>query len=186
MEEMEELKRRLERERPVPWEDLPDLALYMDQVISYMPRQLIRFDEEEQLTAAMVNNYIKDGLVPRASGKRYGPAHLSCLTAVCALKRVLPVKDIRVLLQASQGGLGPEAAYDHFTRALDGALTETAGMLDPGMEEKDLPAAALSLALRSYADQLACLRILDILRERTEAHKEAKPGEARKKGEGTP
>ena len=66
MDELQDLKTRMEQERPTPWEDLPDIALYMDQLISYMPRQLIRFDGGPTLTPAMVNNYIKDGLVPRA------------------------------------------------------------------------------------------------------------------------
>lgn len=167
MQELEQLKNRLEQERPVPWQELPDLALYMDQVISYMPRQLIRFGEEELLTSAMVNNYIKEGVVPRAEGKRYGPTHLGYLTAVCALKKVLPVKDIRVLFDAVPEGNQPEAAYAYFTRALDTALTETAGDLDPELEEKDLSKLALQLALRSYADQLACTRILDVIRERS-------------------
>ena len=65
MEELRELKDRLNQERPASWDALPDIALYMDQIISYMPRQLIRYDESEHLTSAMVNNYIKDGLLPR-------------------------------------------------------------------------------------------------------------------------
>ena len=72
MEELMDLKERMERERPAQWHELPDIALYMDQIISYMPRQLIHFDDSEALTSAMVNNYIKDGLVPRASGKAGG------------------------------------------------------------------------------------------------------------------
>ena len=43
------------------WKELPDIGLYMDQLISYMPRQLIHYGEGESLTSAMVNNYIKDG-----------------------------------------------------------------------------------------------------------------------------
>ena len=114
MEELLDLKKRMEEERPTPWEELPDLALYMDQIISYMPRQLIHFDEGEALTSAMVNNYIKDGLVPRAEGKRYGPVHLGYLTAVCALKKVLSVRDIGTLLaagtlQARSESLGAES-----------------------------------------------------------------------------
>ena len=35
MEELHELKSRMEQERPARWEELPDLALYMDQIISY-------------------------------------------------------------------------------------------------------------------------------------------------------
>ena len=92
MDELQNLKSRMEQERPTPWEELPDIALYMDQLISYMPRQLIHFDEGSALTSAMVNNYIKDGLVPRAEGKRYGPIHLGYLTAVVALKQVLTVR----------------------------------------------------------------------------------------------
>ena len=87
MEEIQELKERLTQERPAAWDSLPDIALYMDQLISYMPRQLIRYEENDNLTSAMVNNYIKDGLLPRADGKRYGQTHLAYLTAICALKR---------------------------------------------------------------------------------------------------
>lgn len=64
MEDLTELRQRLRTQRPVPWEQLPDFALYMDQVLSYMDRQVIRFDEDDGLTSAMVNNYTKSGLVP--------------------------------------------------------------------------------------------------------------------------
>ena len=146
MEEIRELKERLEQERPVAWEDFPDIGLYMDQLISYMPRQLIHYGEGESLTSAMVNNYIKDGLVPRAAGKRYGPIHLGYLTAVCALKKVLSVRDIGILLRAGEArNKSPEELYQYFCGALDRAL-------------------------RSYADQLACARILDILQPQAEEH----------------
>ena len=62
------------------WEILPDIGLYMDQLISYMPRQLIHYGEGEALTSAMVNNYIKDGALPRADGKRYSRTHLAPLS----------------------------------------------------------------------------------------------------------
>ena len=165
MEELRDLKERMERERPTPWAELPDLALYMDQIIAYMPRQLIRFGEGESLTSAMVNNYIKDGLVPRADGKRYGPVHLGYLTAVCALKKVLSVRDTGVLINAGRQAKGqdPEALYSYFCSALDRALTDTAQSLDAGAQREELPRIALDLALRSYASQLACARILDIL-----------------------
>lgn len=39
MDEVRQLQQRLQQERPVPWGELPDLALYMDQIISYMPRR---------------------------------------------------------------------------------------------------------------------------------------------------
>ena len=177
MEELKQLKERLERERPAAWDDLPDIALYMDQVISYMPRQLINFKEDDQLTSAMVNNYIKDGLVPRAEGKRYGPVHLGYLTAVCAMKKVLSVKDMRVMLDSVPDSKEPQAIYNYFNRALDTALSEAAANLDADTPEEELPQLALSLALRSYANQLACARVLDIIRQRNpQEDKKHKPG----------
>ena len=164
MEELQELKKRMLEERPTPWGELPDLALYMDQIISYMPRQLIRFDDSEALTSAMVNNYIKDGLVPRAEGKRYSPDHLGYLTAVCALKKVLSVRDVGTLISAGQGMVqDSETLYTYFCDALDRALTETAQTIDEDLPREKLARTALDLALRSYANQLACARILDIL-----------------------
>ena len=177
MEELQDLKNRLERERPTPWDELPDIALYMDQLIAYMPRQLIHFDQSGSLTSAMVNNYIKDGLVPRAEGKRYGPVHLGYLTAVVALKQVLPVRDIAALLSAGRAtGKTPPELYRYFCDALDRALSDTAQAIDPEAQDTDLARIALDLALRSYANQLACARILDILQPPTEKPKRKKEG----------
>ena len=151
MEELRELKERLEEERPQPWEAMPDIGLYMDQIISYMPRQLIHYGEGEALTSAMVNNYIKDGMLPRAEGKRYSRTHLAYLTAICALKQVLSVRDASLLIQAGTEGKDAQTVYAHFCQALDAAGAA------------QLPQLALALALRSYADRLACERILDIM-----------------------
>ena len=164
MEEISAFRRQLESLRPADWDTLPDFPLYMDQVLSYMERQTIRLDESDALTASMVNNYTKNGLVPRADGKRYGPVHLGYLTAVCALKKVLPVRDIGALLSAGQQtGKDNETLYNYFCAALDRALTDTAQTIDGDAQRSDLARMALDLALRSYAAQLACARILDIL-----------------------
>ena len=171
MNELMDLKERMEHERPAQWHELPDIALYMDQIISYMPRQLIHFDEREALTSAMVNNYIKDGLVPRAAGKRYGPIHLGYLTAVCALKKVLSVRDIGILLRAGEErNKTPEELYRYFCGALDEALNDTAAAIDGEAGQENLARMALDLALRSYANQLPCARILEILQPPEEDH----------------
>lgn len=181
MEELRELKGRLNQERPAPWEALPDIALYMDQIISYLPRQLIRYDESENLTSAMVNNYIKDGLLPRADGKRYGQTHLAYLTAICALKQVLSVKEMKTLIRDGLQGREPQRVYDYFCRALDKALNDTAKELDEEIEPENLSRLALELALRSYADRLACQRILSLLQEKEEVSEEKKSGKPKEK-----
>lgn len=174
LKEIRGLKERLEGERPVEWEGFPDIGLYMDQLINYMPRQLIHYGEGEVLTSAMVNNYIKDGAMPRAEGKRYSRTHLAYLTALCALKQVLSVKDAGLLLASAAQGQEPRGLYEQFCMELDRALDVTAGSLDPTAGEEDLPGLALSLALRSYADKLACQRILELLRAKMPANEKEK------------
>ena len=181
MDELLDLKQRMECERPTPWNELPDLALYMDQIISYMPRQLIHFEESNSLTSAMVNNYIKDGLLPRADGKRYGQTHLAYLTAICALKQVLSVKEMKALIQDGLQGREPERVYNYFCQALDGALKEAAAALDENTEKENLSRLALELALRSSANRLACQRILSLFQEKEGLIDEKKPGKAKEK-----
>ena len=181
MNELLDLKSRMEQERPAPWDKLPDIALYMDQIISFMPRQLIHFDDSEALTSAMVNNYIKDGLVPRAEGKRYSPIHLGYLTAVCALKKVLSVKDTGKLIAAGKEITdSPERLYGYFCRALDHALEDTANTLDENTPRDELAKLALDLAMRSYANQLACARILDLLQPTDEDSDKEKKSKSKK------
>ncbi|NCB62554.1 MAG: DUF1836 domain-containing protein [Clostridia bacterium] len=163
MEELAELKKRLEEERPMRWDAFPDISLYMDQIISCMTRQLISYAEGESLTPAMVNNYIKDGLLPRADGKKYSKTHLGYLTAICALKQVLSVKETRSLIAAGGEHREPEELYAYFYQELSIALDCTAEELDPDFPEEELPRLALRLALRSYADKLACERVLSLI-----------------------
>ena len=82
-ERINELVSRLENSRPESWDKIPDIDLYMDQVIGYMKRQHIGLEceGEETLTPAMINNYMKSSLLPRAHGKKYDREHIGYLTA---------------------------------------------------------------------------------------------------------
>ena len=153
MEEIRELKERLERERPVEWEAFPDIGLYMDQLISYMPRQLIHYGEGESLTSAMVNNYIKDGAMPRAEGKRYSRTHLAYLTALCALKQVLSVKDAGLLLAAASEGRPPQKLYEQFREELDRALDGLSRARDERAEDRRRELAALRRELLEMREE---------------------------------
>ena len=166
MEELTELKKRLAQARPDDWEHLPDIPLYMDQVVGYLSRQLISFQEGDGLTSAMINNYIKDGLLSRANGKKYDREHLAYLTAISAMKQVLSVREIHALVAIGQEGRDSRRLYDFFCQTLDEAMNETANALDENTTDPDLPKLVLSLALRSYVDGLACRRALAIMAQR--------------------
>ena len=75
----------------------------------------------------------------------------------------------------------PQRVYDYFCRALDKALSDTANALDEETEQENLSRMALELALRSYADRLACQRILSLLQEKEAPADEKKQGKAKEK-----
>ena len=177
MDDLMALRESLRSQRPVPWDQLPDFALYMDQVLSYMDRQVIRFDKDDGLTAAMVNNYTKSGLVPRAAGKRYGREHLAYLTGICVLKHAMSTRDMDLLLNEElQGGRTVAQGYGDFCASLDGALTLTAREMEQYTDEAALADAAIHFALISYAAGAASSRYVALLRQRKESlEQESKP-----------
>ncbi len=166
MDELGELKRRLEEERPDSWDDLPDIPLYMDQVVLYLSRQLISFGDGDSLTSAMINNYIKDGLLIRANGKKYDREHLAYLIGISAMKQVLSVREMHTLITIGQEGRSSKRLYDYFCKTLDEELKLVADRLDENTPDEQLPKLVLSLALRSYVDRLACRQVLSIMTEK--------------------
>ena len=73
------------------------------------------------------------------------------------------VRETKALLHAAAEGEEDWALYAKFLGQMDMALERTADALDPDTPREELAGLALSLALRSYADQLACQRILDLI-----------------------
>jgi len=170
LEQLKNLINQILTERPVAWNGLPDIDLYMDQLISYMPRQQIAGRDEDKLTPAMVNNYIKAGLLERAKGKRYSREHLAELTMICHLKQIISVKDVALLLSKFKDR-DVRSVYEDYLDDLDKALAGVANELDENLDELELPGAIMRLAVESYAYKLACLRLIDILRENEDEKK---------------
>ena len=181
MEEPKTLRELLLQWRPVPYETLPDIDLYKDQVLAYMQRQQAPGSLQEELTGAMVNNYIKNGVLPRPEGKRYRRQHLAMLTAVCQLKQVLSVAEAGQLLAAQPDARDPAALYGQYLGQLDKALCQTAQALpqaDPGTKE-EAARCALELAVHSYACQLAARKLLALMEQLPQEAQ--KPAENRQK-----
>ncbi|HWQ78548.1 MAG TPA: DUF1836 domain-containing protein [Anaerovoracaceae bacterium] len=172
MKELAELIEKLAAERPADWENLPDIELYRDQVLSYMKRQHSMQPDGAQLTGAMINNYIKSGLLPRTNGKKYTRDHLVYLTAICSLKQVLSVGETDELLKLQPSIADAKDFYEQYLEKMEKAFRETAERLDENDTKEQLAAAALELAISSYAQKLACEKILDLLKEKTPPVKE--------------
>ena len=158
--DMTQLKNILIEKRPKTWSQLPDIELYMDQVLSYMVRQHVGPENEELLTAAMVNNYIKKGLLPRAKGKKYDREHIAYLTAICLLKQVISVSDAGAMLEAELENQTIEEFYRKYCDVVDKECTTIHQKIDDKMSSEDTLQLVLELAISSYVQKLACEEII--------------------------
>lgn len=110
------LIQRMAAYEPASWALIPDLGLYMDQVITYIERQLEPLYGEASkslLTPSMINNYVKSGLIPRPQGKKYCREHLALLLMIVSLKPVASMDDI-LRLTAPQEDQTIEQLYNEF------------------------------------------------------------------------
>ena len=150
-----------ERSSPPLWEDLPSIPLYMDQVILYLGESLKLFEREEELsllTSSMINNYVKNGLIPHPEKKKYTKEHLAGLMAVCMLKQVLSIQDIKTLFSGTEM---TGETYELFREAHTAAVRETCQALQETCRTgADLKKAALLLAAQANAKRAAAERIL--------------------------
>jgi len=84
------------------WEDLPQIDLYLDQVIALVNQYLGFFvydpTEEKLLTPSMVNNYVKLRLIPAPVRKKYGRKHIALLLMVCTFKQSLSMAAVQAML----------------------------------------------------------------------------------------
>lgn len=84
------------------WEEIPNIGLYMEQVLAllceyldYLPPEL---KEEQFITAAAINNYVRRHLMPEPVKKRYYRVHIAYLIMICSLKQSLSISTMQTIL----------------------------------------------------------------------------------------
>ena len=80
--------------------DIPEIELYMDQLLFFLNSKLEPFKREAAekiLTKTMINNYTKDQLLAPPKNKKYSKEHIMLLILVYQLKNVLSINDIKQL-----------------------------------------------------------------------------------------
>ena len=153
------------------WERMPEIYLYMDQVLTFMDKQLDLFKREGKdglLTSSMINNYVKDGVLPRPEQKKYAKEHLALLTMICVLKPVLSIPDISTLLQLLLKEAPEKDVYLHFCKAQTAVLKEISSRVTTqvdGEKNADLIRLAMELSIEAAARRSAAEHIQSALYE---------------------
>ncbi len=84
------------------WDNLPDIELYMDQVISLIEKYLKIYikvtNSDKLITRSMINNYVKLEIIPSPNKKKYSKIHLAYLLIICTLKQTLNMATIQKII----------------------------------------------------------------------------------------
>ncbi|MDH6363568.1 hypothetical protein M2139_000685 [Enterococcus sp. PF1-24] len=178
-EELQKWGNEIENFHLPRWEDLPDIELYMDQVLTlvekYLEKGMITSEDNHScLTKAMVNNYVKTQMIPPPVKKRYNRTHLAFLIAITLLKQVLTIAEIRegILFQGKVDGI--RNAYNLFCKEQENALhlvaTYAKGEKVDIFNETSSPhylavkSATISFASKLLTQKMICLEI-DYMKE---------------------
>lgn len=97
-------------------EKIPDIDLYMDQIITIFEENLKdykRDGDDKILTKTMINNYVKDKIIPPPLKKKYSKSHIILLIMIYHLKSIASIGDIGRLLNESTDS---PALYDGFLK----------------------------------------------------------------------
>ena len=136
------LQKKLKSIDYIKTEDIPNIGLYMDQVTTFMDKQLEackRHDEDKILTKTMINNYAKNDLLPPPTKKKYSREHMLVLIFIYYFKNLLSITDIQALLKPltekyfkNDKDFGMEEVYKEVFSLEKGELEK----LQKDMEEK--------------------------------------------------
>ncbi len=86
------------------WEELPNIGLYMEQVIQLMGHYLEylppEIRDEQFVTPAAINNYVRKGVMPKPEKKKYYRLQIAYLLLICTLKQRLTISTIQAMIPA--------------------------------------------------------------------------------------
>lgn len=100
---------------------LADVGLYLEQTTKYINSFLAPLDCPE-ITASMISNYVKKGLIPKPVKKQYYAEHLAYLFFVAVVKQLISMEDITLLTRIQRASYPVEVAYDYFCDEFENAV----------------------------------------------------------------
>lgn len=98
--------------------DIPDLDLYMDQIMTLFETHLAnnkKNEEDKLLTKTMINNYSKAKVITPVKGKKYTKEQIIQMLIIYQLKNNLSIQEIKELLTPIyESDTDLFLLYDHF------------------------------------------------------------------------
>ena len=157
------------------FEQLPDLELYMDQVVTFLEKQLYIFQNstlDKQITPSMINNYVKGEVLPAPVSKKYAKEHLALIEEICTLKQVLSIAEVKQIIDKSYSGEDKALAFNKFNQLNS---EKTSSVVTEAFKQLNDIALEFAITANSYiniAKKILYLsRAYERLEEQQEKHK---------------
>lgn len=98
----------------IAMDDIPEIDLYMDQVIQLFEGKLSslkRTEDDKILTKTMINNYAKGKLLLPIKNKKYTKEHIILMSLIYNLKGALSINDIKLSLNKIIDSFSEDESY---------------------------------------------------------------------------
>ena len=167
-------------------DEMPEVELYMDQVVSLLNKELAVYKEKEQdvFTKSMVSNYVKHKVLPKPENKKYNKEHMVILNMIFQLKSIFQMDEMKVLFKSFvenhesilEEQYDMEGLYDSLLRSRDKEILQMtnhihedieyvkAVMEEMGTSDDDaheIMGVILILAIQSNASRLMARKLLN-------------------------
>ena len=140
------------------WNELPEIDLYLDQVVNYIEKYLGQYNankEDKIITKTMINNYVKQGIMPAPTKKKYNREHIAYLIVICVLKQVYSMSDIGILIALTIQYFEISKAYNRFCANLEVSIKNVFSRKEfPNVEKMTEEQYLLKNVVQSVADEL--------------------------------
>ena len=113
------------------WEELPNIDLYIDQVVCLLENYLSYFikndltNSKHFITKTMINNYVKHGVINSPVSKKYNKEHIAYLIVIFILKQIYSIEEIKKLLDLAITTSSINISYNRFCLELESAIQST-------------------------------------------------------------
>ncbi|KUP05173.1 hypothetical protein Q73_12390 [Bacillus coahuilensis m2-6] len=153
---------QMEWDQHLHLEDIPDIDLYMDQVIQLFEKSYEgskRNDNDKILTKTMINNYAKGKLFYPITNKKYSKDHLILISLIYQLKGTLSIQDIKETLlevneKAAASDLSLPSLYEQYLQLFSQNVEKFKNDLNLHEERvKELGAGSENTGLQGDSDQ---------------------------------
>jgi DNA-binding transcriptional MerR regulator len=132
-------------------EDIPNIDLYMDQVIQLFEHTFSgnrRNEKDKILTKTMINNYAKGKLFFPIKNKKYSKEHLLLISFIFQLKGTITIQDIKLVLEKlNEKIVHEDFNLDELYEAYLELTEQSAGLLKGDIREMARKASELVLKL---------------------------------------